>query len=65
MGCGCSEIIKQKANYENTKELAKRYAKSEGVIVFLYKTHEGYSFIDIEAPEAGSYTPIEYISPVQ
>lgn len=66
MGCGCAEILKQKASYEHTKELAIKYAKSSGEVVFIYRTIDNlYSFIEATAPEATTRNPIEFISPLQ
>jgi hypothetical protein len=67
MACGgCAEMLKQKAGYDNQKQLAERYSKSEGVLVILYRTTDGlFHFIEATAPEAATINPFEYISPLQ
>jgi hypothetical protein len=60
MGCGCTQ--KKRGCYENTKELAQKYAKSTGKDVVLYaKSDKTFAFMDAEAPERSEITVIELV----
>ena len=63
MGCGCQH--KERGNYEHTKELARKFAKADKIVLAIYQVGPGeFSFIDISCPEYADITPIEYITPL-
>lgn len=60
MSCGCTQ--KKRGCYENTKELAQKYANATGKDVILYqKSDKTYAFMDAEAPEREQVSSIELI----
>lgn len=65
MGCGCLEQATIRGNYDNTRQIAIRYAKSEGCLVVIYRTATGFNFLPFDCEEADQITPFEYVSPVQ
>lgn len=65
MSCGCQGQTKERASYENTKNLAKIFAQSQKVTVVIFRTNNGYSFMDADCPEASEITPVEYISALE
>lgn len=63
MGCGCEH--KRLSCYEHTKKLAEAYAKSEGVIVALYRDSLGvWTFAPVGSPEYEGDVPLEFVSPL-
>jgi hypothetical protein len=64
MGCKtCEQQFREKAKYENIKNLAKAYAKDTGEIVFIYRTVEGYNFATLDHLQ--EFNPTEFVSPMQ
>ena len=63
MGCDCE--AKKRGNYENIRKIAERFARTNKVVVAVYRIAPGeWSFVDILCPEYHDITPIEYISPM-
>ncbi len=63
MGCNCMQFSKERQTYENTKRLAKAWAKSQGVTVVIYRIEMGrYAFSEVSAINIQKVDAVEFIS---